>query len=243
MRQLVTLVCLTSSLALAQSAAAPAEEPPSNAFGVVFNLQNVFQSSALLTGFNGGVGVQFGVSDRVAIRPSLSLSRTSTPAVITESTTVAGGMTTTTRTLRAPTGPTSTFGLGLAGDVLYALLDKALTPYLGGGLFVSFASSARSFRDDTMMDQVTTVNDTASAFGFGLRGLLGVRWRVHPNFALFAEYSLGITIFSSDTVNTSTERTVMGETTSLKTNSTTPSVFELSTGLSQGAALGVVAYF
>jgi hypothetical protein len=152
-------------------------------------------------------------------------------------------MTVTTKSLARPQGPTSTFGLTLGGDFLYRLLETALAPYAGGGLFVNYSSQARVFKDDTMMDQVTSVNDLTTAFSLGMRGILGVSWRVHPNFSLFAEYSLNILIFSSQTASTSTERTAMGETTSVKSSTPSSRIFEFSTGLSQGAALGVVVYF
>lgn len=55
-------------------------------------------------------------------------------------------------------------------------------------LFVSYGSQARVFTDDTVMAQVTSVNDASSTVAFGVRGLLGVIWRLHPHFSLFAEY-------------------------------------------------------
>jgi opacity protein-like surface antigen len=247
MRLALVLVVVSSSMALAQpEKPAEATEPvttPSSAFGVLFNLQNVFQNPGLLSGFQGGIGVQFGLNERMAIRPTLSMSRTANAATVTEVTTVANDMTTTTRTFTRPQGPTATFGLTLGGDFLYQLLQTALTPYLGGGLFVNYASAARAFRDDTQMDQVTSVNDLTTSFGLGVRGILGVAWRVHPHFALFAEYSLLINVFSSQQVNTSTEVTAMGQTAAMRTSTPSSKVFEFSTGLSQGASLGVVAFF
>lgn len=246
MRLFLLLVVLVSSLAFAQPekpAEAEAPATPSSAFGVLFNLQNVFQNPGLLSGFQGGLGVQFGLNERMALRPTLSMSRTANSATVTEVTTVANGMTTTNRSFTRPQGPTETFGLSLGGDFLYQLLQTALAPYVGGGLFVSYGSAARVFRDDTQMDQVTSVNDLTTNFGLGARGILGVSWRVHPHFALFAEYSLLITIFSSQTVSTSTEITVMGQTASMRTSTPSSKVFEFSTGLSQGASLGVVAFF
>lgn len=241
---LATLLC--SSLAFAQTENPADAEPapsPSSAFGVLFNLQNVFQNPGLLSGFQGGIGVQFGLNERMAIRPTLSMSRTANSATVTEVTTVANGMSTTTRSFTRPQGPTSTFGLTLGGDFLYQLLQTALSPYVGGGLFVSYGSAARVFRDDTQMDQVTSVNDLTTSFGLGARGILGVAWRVHPHFSLFAEYSLLINIFSSQAVNTSTEVTAMGQTAAMSTSTPSSKVFEFSTGLSQGASLGVVAFF
>lgn len=225
-------------------APAPVATAPSANFGIVLSLQNIFQNPGLLSGFNGGVGVQFALSERLALRPSLSLNRTTNvPAVIETTTTQPGGMTTTTRSFNRPVGPTSTFGLTLGGDLLYRLLESALSPYLGGGLWVNYSSQARVFRDDTQMDQITSVNDLTSTFGLGLRGVLGVGWRVHPNVALFAEYSLNLTIVTTQSANTSTEVTQMGMTGTIKSASNTTEVFEFNTALSQGAALGLALFF
>ncbi|MBL8921265.1 MAG: PorT family protein [Myxococcaceae bacterium] len=225
-------------------APAPVATTPSSNFGVVLSLQNIFQNPGLLSGFNGGVGVQFALSERLSLRPTLSLNRTTNvPAVVETTTTLPGGMTTTTRSFMRPVGPTSTFGLTLGGDLLYRLLESALAPYLGGGVWLNYSSQARVFRDDTQMDQITAVNDLTSTFGLGLRGVLGVGWRVHPNVALFAEYSLNLTIVTTQSANTSTEVTQMGMTSTINSASNTTEVFEFNTALSQGAALGLALFF
>lgn len=263
-RLCLSFLLLASSAALAQFAPFPGDKPPepppttpapatpaapphaapSSNFGVVLSLQNIFQNPGLLSGFNGGVGVQFALNERLSLRPTLSLTRTANvPAVVETTTTVPGGMTTTTRSFMRPVGPTSTFGLTLGGDLLYRLLESALAPYLGGGLWANYTSAARVFRDDTQMDQITAVNDLTSAFGLGLRGILGVGWRVHPNIALFAEYSFNITIVTTQATNTSSEVTVMGMTSTIKSSSTSTKVFEFNTALSQGAALGLALFF
>ena len=213
-------------------------------FGVVFNLQNIFQNPGLLSGFRGGLGGQLALSPQLALRVGLSLSHTSNPAVVTETVTVINDVTTSTKSMTRPS-PTSTFGITLGGDLLAKLTEGPLAPYVGGGVWLNVDSAATKFRDDvTVTDQVTSVDNSTTGFGLGARGVLGVGWRVHPHFLVFAEYALNLTIVDTESTNTKQEVTTMGGSpATLRTTRATTRVFDFSTALSQGAALGLVAFF
>jgi hypothetical protein len=116
---------------------------------------------------------------------------------------------------------------------------------VGGGLWLNLDSEATKFRDDvSVMDQVTSVDNSTTGFGLGARGVLGVGWRVHPHFLIFAEYALNLTIVDTESTNTKQEiTTTAGPPVSNRSTRATTRVFDFNTALSQGAALGLVAYF
>lgn len=255
---LLAALCLASA-ALAQEDGPPAPPPvatpaptPAPApealfepkFGVVFNLQNIFQNASLLSGFRGGLGVQFAINPDLALRTSVALTHSSNPATVVTTTTTINDMTTETRTLTRPS-PTSTFGVLVGGDLLQRLSKGALAPYVGGGLWLAFDSEATKWRDDvSVADRVTERDDSTLGFGVGARGLLGVSWRVHPHFMLFAEYALNITIVDhTSTVERQSVTSAGNPATSNRSSSASTRFFDFSTALSQGAALGLVAFF
>lgn len=249
---LLTAACLMSSVALADEVDLTSEKsdtPKRDAefeptFGVVFNLQNIFQNAGVLSGFNGGVGVLLPLTPDTALRPTVSLRRTSNPAVVTTTITTVNDMTTTTHSLSQPS-PTSTFGVSLGADLLRRLMNGNLAPYAGVGLMLDVSTQNTYWRDDvTVMNQVTVRNDSSTSFGFGGRGILGVSWRLHPHFQLFAEYAVNLVFIDVTAASTSSELTAMGAPpVTSKSSWSTTRVFEFSTGLSQGASLGLVAFF
>ena len=247
---LFAVFLLSSSAALAQSdtpptpTADPAPKMFEPKFGVVFNLQNIFQNPGLLSGFRGGLGGQLALSPQLALRIGVSLSHTSNPAVVTETVTVINDVTTTTKSMTRPS-PTSTFGVTLGGDVLSKITDGVLAPYVGGGLWLNLDTEATKFRDEvSVMDQVTNVDNSTTGFGLGARGILGVGWRIHPHFLVFAEYALNLTIVDTTSTTTNQQVTTMGNPpSSVRTTRAGTRVFDFSTALSQGAALGLVAFF
>ena len=242
---LFAVFLLSSSAALAQSdtppptpSADPAAKMFEPKFGVVFNLQNIFQNPGLLSGFRGGVGGQLALSPQLALRIGVSLSHTSNPAVVTETVTVINDVTTTTKSMTRPS-PTSTFGVTLGGDLLSKITDGALAPYVGGGLWLNLDTEATKFKDE-----VTNVDNATTGFGLGARGILGVGWRIHPHFLVFAEYALNLTIVDTSSTTTNQQVTTMGNPPStVRTTRAGTRVFDFSTALSQGAALGLVAFF
>jgi opacity protein-like surface antigen len=232
-----------SSSASAAAAAPSGDKPFEPKWGVLFNLQNVFQNASVLSAFRGGVGAQYQVSPQLALRATVALSHSSNPAVVSETTTTVNDMVTTTRTMTRPS-PTSTFGIGVGADLLARLLTGDLSPYVGGGLFIGYASEATQWTDDvTTMNQVTRANDLDVSFRLGAQGILGVGWRVHPHFMLFAEYALMLGIVNH--TSSTTDRRVTGENTNTQVTSKSAStrVFDINTSLAQGASLGVVAFF
>ena len=246
------VLLLSPSFALAQTDAPPPEPPASTAaaklfepkFGIVFNLQNIFQNPGLLSGFRGGIGVQFTLSQQLALRIGVSLSHTSDPAVVTETVTTINDVTTTTRSMNRPS-PTSTFGLTLGGDLLAKLTDGPLAPYVGGGLWVNLDTQATKLTDEvSVMNQITAIDNSTVGFGLGARGVLGVGWRLHPHFYVFAEYALNLTVVDHASTTTNQQVTVTGNPPAgSRSSRNSTRVFDFSTALSQGAALGLVAFF
>jgi hypothetical protein len=216
-------------------------------WGLLFGLQNIFQNSAILQGYGGGVGIQRNFDSTTGLRISVGLTKTSDPAYVQTTTTTTNGMTTMTQTFVTPPGstPTSTVGFSLSASLLKRLGKGALAAYVGGGLSFDYALAQRSYADNiTVMNQTTTEDDSSTSLGFGIQGVIGIDWRLAKSISLFAEYGLAITIYSSTSSSTSTTvATAAGNTSVTGTNSTQNHVFDLGTGLLQGATLGVIAHF
>lgn len=220
-------------------------------WGVLFNLQNIFQNAGVLSEFNGGAGLQYNINPMATLRLTAAVSHTSNPPVITETTTTttvgSSTTTTTTKTMTHP-DPTSSFGLTVGVDYLGKLTETDLAPYLGFGLSLGLATAATSYNDTTVADVTNKVNDAETSFGVGVRGILGVSWRVHQNFLLFAEYALNVTIVNA--TSTSINREITGDggeggdaLVITKGSSSDLRVFDFSTALSHGPALGLVVLF
>lgn len=222
-------------------------------WGVLFNLQNIFQNAGVLSAFNGGAGLQYNINPMATLRLTAAVSHTSNPPVVTETTTTttvgSNSTTTTTKTMTHP-DPTSSFGVTVGVDYLGKLTETDLAPYLGFGLSLGLATAATSYNDTTVADVTNKVNDAETGFGVGVRGILGVSWRVHQSFLLFAEYSLNVTIVNATSTSINREIT-SGEgggeggdaIVITKGSSSDLRVFDFSTALSHGPALGLVVIF
>lgn len=213
-------------------------------YGMLFSLQNIFTRQNILEGYGGGVGLQYNLGPTTALRFAVDASRTSNPAYERESsyTTPTGSFTS--KTLQVPNGPTSTLDVGVSGSYLVRLGTSALAPYLGGGLSLGYATANTDYEDDTVPTSREVVDDADRTFDVGLLGQLGLEWRVHRSLSLFAEYGAGVTAFSY-TSSSYDHREYNGGTLlqSSKSEGTQTKLFNFDTGLTQGGALGVVAFF
>lgn len=262
--KLATIAALGSGLALSPAARAdelspPPPPPPSAAttaapvgwdtpYALLFSLNNIFQSGSILGNFqNYGVGGQYNLGPKTAIRLGIGLGRQSNPAYVSESTTTTANGTTTTKQLVAPTNYTSKLDFRVGGDVLFGLTESALMPYVGAGLNLKVTSTSLAYTDDTQADTLVKVDDGSTLFGVGLRGILGVQWRVHHAFALFAEYALGVDMVdvTGNSRSRTTTTTAGGTSTTVTTKSSGTQTAFLVTdlNLAQGASLGLLAFF
>jgi outer membrane protein W len=240
----------TSTAEATTSEAVPLKGPDWDAeWGLVFGLQNIFQNSAILQGplgqGNGSVGATFFLAPNLGVRATANISRGYTPEQITRNVVEANSATVETFTYQFPS---ETWNIGLRGDGIYRLTNSAVAPYLGAGVFYNFSSSAQQGRNSfSVIDQVTTLNAVSASHSLGVRGLVGAEWRIHPHFAIFAEYGLDVTVvqFNRTTSETTVDTTVNNVTSSSRTTSElqTTNWFNFSTGLRQGPTFGLTVFF
>ncbi len=230
-------------------------------YGMIFSLENVFQNTGILNDFDGGVGLQLNRDPTTAWRFSVNLGHTSNPVVV-ETTTING---VTSKSLAIPTGScgavndlfgagpndlgcTSTFDVGVGAMYVKRLTAASLSPYagLGGSLF--YRSRSVSFDKDSDVDPVNQtwkISASDNTYGIGLGAALGVDWRIHKSVSLFAEYGLGVSLMSVE--NASAKETdvdlATGATGVFEAKFTRTRFLEFGTGLTQGAQLGLIAYF
>jgi hypothetical protein len=217
---------------------------------LLFNLNNIFTSGAVLGGWQGfGIGLQRDLGGNAALRIGLDAFRVHDPVRIVKTTRVNGPMEVVGYELQLPgSGFTQQHGLSLALDYLKLMSAHKLAPYAGGGVFAFVVDRRLSYTDDlTVTDQETDVSRSATSLGLGVRGIFGARWRVSQTFSLFAEYGVIVQAFSR---NSSSDRTTLTSTVTgmpasetVVRESTSTSWFDLDVGLIQGGALGVIANF
>jgi outer membrane protein with beta-barrel domain len=213
-------------------------------YGMLFSLQNVFTRSTILEGYGGGIGLQYNLGPTTALRFSVDASRSSNPAVERETTFSTPTGSIQQKSLDVPAGPTSTLDVGVSGAYLVRLGTAALSPYLGGGLSLGYSTDKREYDDNTNPLSREVVDNLDRTFGVGLLGQLGLEWRVHRSLSLFAEYGVGVTAFSSTSSSAESRDYNSGVLVQeVKSESTRTRFFNFDTGLTQGGALGVVAFF
>jgi hypothetical protein len=217
-------------------------------WALLFSINNVLQNSSILTpSIMGSVAGAYYLTPTTALRAGFTLGRTTTPAAVTKTVTTTGGTSVTTYAFNPP-GLTENDTIQLRSDYLKRMTHAPLAPYFGGGLELGFALQKLNYTDEvSVVGQRTEVANRTYNLSLAARGILGVEWRFHPSFAIFAEYSANLTLFSTNNLSnrTTVENTVGGTTsTSQTTNERTANTWlNLSTGLAQGANFGLEVMF
>lgn len=218
--------------------------------GLMFNLNNVFVQPGILSGWQGfGLGYQKKLANGRTLRVGLDLARTTDPVNIVKTTRTEGDMEVVSYDLQLPgSGFSSQHAVSAVVDMVKPLTDRSISPYLGAGVFASFATRRLDYTDDlTVTDQVTEVANSSTTYGIGVRGIIGVNWRMSERFSLFAEYALNLDAieWQSDHTQTTTNNNGSGMTASNRVESEFKETrwFNINMGLAQGAALGLVAHF
>lgn len=218
-------------------------------WALLFDLNNIFTNSTTIDMAESlGVGIEYFVNPTTAARLVLNIGRDRNAVVVTKTTEETSGVDPVITYSGSTPGYTTQTSLYLHADLLMRLLQTAVAPYAGAGLFVGVSRRTTDYQDDyTTVDQVTTYDNAATSLNFGVRGILGAEWRIHPNFSLMGEYNLGVTVLSSTSIKTktTTEVTAGGQRTVSQTTSEskTPEWFQVSTGLTHAGQLGLAVHF
>jgi hypothetical protein len=225
------------------------KEPYRNA-GLLFNLNNVFVQPGILGGWQGfGFGAQKTLGSGSVARIGLNLSRVTDPVNIVKTTRTNGDMEVVSYDIQLPaSGFTGQHAFSAVLDFIKPMTKRSIAPYLGAGVFLAYSRQTLSYVDDlTVTDMVTETNNSANNLSLGVRGILGVGWKLNERFSLFAEYQLGLQAIAWQTNHTevTTNNTASGTAASNRVESDFKEtrILNLSTGLGQGGALGLVAHF
>ncbi len=177
----------------------------------------VFQFSGLsalgLSGYNGGVGARYYLSDGMAIRPGLDIGVSSM-----ETKGVAG--------FSDEKDSRTSLGLSVALEK-HLTGPTAISPYIGAGLGFGMSSVVEEPSVPSSPASGTILKTTDSSTNFGVFVLGGFEWGFTESLTLGGEYRAGLNYGSGDT---ETERqgaaTVKtDETTSLNLGFSTASVY------------------
>lgn len=248
------LVVLATTPAFAKKATADDDkERPTDAgwngdWALTFNLNNILTQGSVLTRFNSfGTSATRFLTPDVAVRAGVSLNRSANTPQVTRTQVTTAGESIVTYDFNTP-GTTSSLSTTVGGDVLWRLREGAVAPYVGAGLTIGHSLQQMSYADEiTVPDQVTTIDNTTNSLNFGLRGVLGAEWRVHPNFAIFAEYGLSVTVLNWYDIDqeTTVENTTGGTRTAThrKVERSVPVWFTFNNTLLQGGSLGLLVFF
>ena len=216
-------------------------------WGLVFSFNNILQNGSFLSAYQGfGVAGAWMFSEEFMLRGGVSLSRFHNPPQTTETTLETAGSVV--KTYGYTAGQTSSGNITLRADALYRLTRNKVAPYVGAGAYAGYSHQRQTSDDDvTVQDVVTSIRNRANQMNFGVRGIIGAEWRLHPNFAVFAEYNatLDVITYSDIDNRTTVTSTLTGDTTvtSTRVERNTPAWFNFNTALNQGASLGLLVLF
>lgn len=193
-----------------------------------------------------GIGGRLQLDPMLAVRVVGSIRRNSNTPVETRTETSNGEETQVTFEFDPP--GLSSFGFDLVVDGLYRFGPDPVSAYGVGGAYVDYGRTWRNYEDSlSVPDQIVTVDDRTDDFEVGLRGGLGIDWRISESFSLFVEYIVQVSVWSNARVQdeTFTETTVDGQRSVLSesSKSSTSSWFDVSTTLEQDATVGVNIFF
>jgi hypothetical protein len=217
-------------------------------YGMLFTIQNVFGQDATkestLGDMGGSVGLQYNLGPQRALRLQVGLSRASKATTEQKTTDLQTGTTTT--AFSAPTDYTSLYDVDLGAAYMMRLTSASIAPYLGAGGGIGYSQRALKYEND-VSSTVTTFNKDLMdrTISLNAAGILGLEWRVHKSIALFAEYTLGVSLIEYDSFKdeekTTTNATGAVNGDRVKRSSTTFLNFD--TGIGQGGMIGLLAFF
>jgi len=224
-------------------------------YGLLFQVNNV---ANIINSFQGGLGFQYDLDAKTALRIGVNLGRTSYPESVQKTTTKNGANPVVSYTVTATGNPnivsamggpfTAVTNTGLSLDYLMRMTNNSVSAYYGAGINVVWNYYEDKYADSlSVANQTTTLNNTENQLNFGVKGILGVGWRVHQSFELFAEYNLGIQLAQADTYKkqTTVTNTAGGVTATQQTttDSAATKALNYSLGVNNTAVLGVIAFF
>ncbi|MGE3459996.1 MAG: outer membrane beta-barrel protein [Kofleriaceae bacterium] len=213
-------------------------------WAVLFSLNNVLQVQQVLSQFQGlGIAGRYHLSSTRAIRFGATLSHSFTPQEETKTTTRIGDTVVEDYTV---TEGNSSYTVAAAADYLMRYGNRTVAPYAGLGAFAGWTRDGQFLNDDlSIMDQVHMFSSRDTNFVIGARGVFGVDWRLHPNFAVFAEYSLSVPIVQWHSFSQTDTRTdtIAGVSAQTKIQEKETTWLEWGLGLAQGASLGLSVLF
>ena len=239
-------MAVVAALAAFASTAAAQEGGWDTKYGMLFDLQNVFQngSAAAYGSYGGndgvGIGAQMNLAPTTALRLYVNLARASDPGYDL----TLNGVTYKVMPVDAAGDPlyTSEYNVKLGAQYMLRMSTAAISPYFGVGASIRF-DQGRIDGDEGLAPNLTNYDVTDRTWGVGLDGTLGLEWRVHKSIALFAEYVLDVTAVSSRTLDATVTTTTAGVVTVNKAKFTQTRYLNFDTGVGQAGQVGVIAFF